>query len=301
MRKMYYSLKYIFNETFISLRKSGMLILCAIIIITTALISLGLFILADRAASAVISGFENNLEIVAFLEDGFNASTLKNVIIPNISNYPEVASVRLVTKEDAREELKKEVPELRDVFSIIEENPLPSSLRIKVKTPDTLAAVTDRMKKENGLAIEEITYGGENANSFLKASQKFRESSLFVLIIFIIASVVVIAATIRLTVYSRFNEIEIMRLVGATDWYIKWPYILEGIFLGVVSGALATLAVLFIKNGVFLELSKSFIFLKNIAEGVNIFDICWKLILVGILQGIIGAMFSTASVLSEKK
>lgn len=298
---MSYSFRYILGETFISLRKSGTLIACSVIIITTALISLGVFIMAGRAAGTLLSGFENSLEIVAFLEDGINEGSLKNVAIPNISAYPEVASVRYVSRDEAREELKKNVPELRDVFSVIEENPLPASLRIKVKSPEMLASVSDKMKKENGLLIEEVTYGGESANAFLKASKKFRESSIFILALFIIASVIVIAATIRLAVYSRSGEIEIMRLVGATDWYIKWPYILEGIILGVVSGLLATMAILFIKNGVFLELSKNFAVLKNIPDGIDIYDICWKLVLVGTLQGIVGAMLSTASVLSEKK
>ncbi|HNY12196.1 MAG TPA: permease-like cell division protein FtsX, partial [Candidatus Wallbacteria bacterium] len=167
--------KYIIDETFISLKKSPMMLFCAVVIITTSLALLGVFIMGDKFFKAIVSNFENNLEIVAFLEDGFNESTVKNVIIPSISTYQGVSSVRLVTKEGAREELKKEVPELNEVFSVIEENPLPASIRVKVTSADSLAEITAKLKKENGIAVSEVTYGGESVNSFLNAAKSLKQ------------------------------------------------------------------------------------------------------------------------------
>ncbi len=292
--------KYIIDETFISLKKSPMMLFCAVVIITTSLALLGVFIMGDKFFKAIVSNFENNLEIVAFLEDGFNESTVKNVIIPSISTYQGVSSVRLVTKEGAREELKKEVPELNEVFSVIEENPLPASIRVKVTSADSLAEITAKLKKENGIAVSEVTYGGESVNSFLNAAKSLKQFMVLFLLLFILTSIVVTSATIKLTVYSRRDDIEIMKLVGATDWYVKWPYLIEGIILGVASGALATLLILFFKNSAVLELSKSMYILNAVKSDVSMMEICWKLILVGTLQGVIGAMWSTASVLSEK-
>lgn len=283
------------------MKKSGTMLFSAVVIITTALSLLGFFIVTQNFLKVVLNDVENNLQIVAFLEDGFNERTMREVIIPSIKAYPEVAAVGYVDKEMAREELKKEISELNEIFSVIEDNPLPSSLRIKVNSPGALETVAERLKKENGLVIDEITYGGENVRTFLKASEKFRQFSVIFLALFIITSVIVTSATIKLTIYSRRNDIEIMKLVGATDWYVKWPYVIEGVVLGALSSFLAIMLVLFLKNSAILEIAKSVQFLGGFKTEVSMFEIGWKLTVVGILQGIIGALWSTSSILSERE
>ncbi|HPG59549.1 MAG TPA: permease-like cell division protein FtsX, partial [Candidatus Wallbacteria bacterium] len=216
-----HSFTYILAETWISMKKSATMLFSAAVIMTTALSLLGFFIVTQNFFKVVLKDIENNLQIVVFLEDGFNERTLKDAIIPSVRAYPEVAEVEYVNKEKAREELKKDIAELDEIFSIIEDNPLPSSLRIKVRTPQSLKTVAERLKKENGIIINEITYGGENVHNFLTASEKFKQFSVIFLALFILTSVIVTAATIKLTIYSRRSDIEIMKLVGATDWYVK--------------------------------------------------------------------------------
>lgn len=296
-----HSLGYILSETWISMKKSATMLFSAVVIITTALSMLGFFIVSQNFLKVVLSDVENNLQIVAFLEDGFNERTLSEVIIPSIRAYSDVSEVIYVDKEKAREELKKDISELNEIFSIIEDNPLPSSLRIKVRSPEALETVAERLKKENGIIIDEITYGGENVRNFLRASEKFRQFSVIFLTLFIITSVIVTSATIKLTIYSRKSDIEIMKLVGATDWFVKWPYVIEGIILGALSSFLAIMLVLFLKNSAILEIAKSIQFLSGFKTEVSMLEIGWKLTAVGILQGIIGALWSTSSILSEKE
>lgn len=273
----------------------------AIVIITTALSMLGFFIVTQNFLKVVLKDIESNLQIVVFLEDGFNERTVKEVIIPSIKEYPQVSKVDYIDKERAREELKKDISELNEIFSIIEDNPLPSSLRVSVSEPEALETVAERLKKENGIIVDEITYGGENVRNFLKASEKFKQFSVIFLTLFIITSVIVTSSTIKLTIYSRKSDIEIMKLVGATDWYVKWPYIIEGVALGVFSSFLAIMLVLFLKNSALLEAAKSIQFLSGFKSEVSMFEIGWKLMVVGILQGIIGALWSASSILSEKE
>ncbi len=273
----------------------------AVIIITTALSLLGFFIVSQNFLKVVLKDIENNLQIVVFLEDGFNERTLKEVIIPSIKEYPQVIKVDYIDKEMAREELKKDISELNEIFSVIEDNPLPSSLRVSVSAPEALETTAERLKKENGIIIDEITYGGENVRNFLKASEKFKQFSVIFLTLFIITSVIVTSSTIKLTIYSRKSDIEIMKLVGATDWYVKWPYIIEGIVLGLFSSFLAIMLVLFLKNSAVLEVAKSIQFLSGFKSEISMFEIAWKLLVVGILQGIIGALWSASSILSEKE
>ncbi|HOD41275.1 MAG: Cell division protein FtsX [bacterium ADurb.Bin243] len=296
-----HSFTYILAETWISMKKSATMLFSAAVIMTTALSLLGFFIVTQNFFKVVLKDIENNLQIVVFLEDGFNERTLKDAIIPSVRAYPEVAEVEYVNKEKAREELKKDIAELDEIFSIIEDNPLPSSLRIKVRTPQSLKTVAERLKKENGIIINEITYGGENVHNFLTASEKFKQFSVIFLALFILTSVIVTAATIKLTIYSRRSDIEIMKLVGATDWYVKWPYIIEGMALGLISSAFAIMLVLFLKNSAVLEIAKSIQFLSGFKSEVSMLEIGWKLTVVGILQGIIGALWSTSSILSEKE
>ncbi|HOT76836.1 MAG TPA: hypothetical protein PK467_13695, partial [Candidatus Wallbacteria bacterium] len=140
-----------------------------------------------------------------------------------------------------------------------------------------------------------------NVHNFLTASEKFKQFSVIFLALFILTSVIVTAATIKLTIYSRRSDIEIMKLVGATDWYVKWPYIIEGMALGLISSAFAILLVLFLKNSAILEIAKSIQFLSGFKSEVSMLEIGWKLTVVGILQGIIGALWSTSSILSERE
>ncbi|HPG60251.1 MAG TPA: hypothetical protein PKW98_20730, partial [Candidatus Wallbacteria bacterium] len=85
------------------------------------------------------------------------------------------------------------------------------------------------------------------------------------------------------------------------DWYVKWPYIIEGMALGLISSAFAIMLVLFLKNSAVLEIAKSIQFLSGFKSEVSMLEIGWKLTVVGILQGIIGALWSTSSILSEKE
>ena len=296
-----HSFKYILYETWLSMKKSATMLFSAIVIITTALSMLGFFIVTQNFLKVVLKDIESNLQIVVFLEDGFNERTVKEVIIPSIKEYPQVSKVDYIDKERAREELKKDISELNEIFSIIEDNPLPSSLRVSVSEPEALETVAERLKKENGIIVDEITYGGENVRNFLKASEKFKQFSVIFLTLFIITSVIVTSSTIKLTIYSRKSDIEIMKLVGATDWYVKWPYIIEGVALGVFSSFLAIMLVLFLKNSALLEAAKSIQFLSGFKSEVSMFEIGWKLMVVGILQGIIGALWSASSILSEKE
>ncbi len=296
-----YSLRYILYETWLSMKKSATMLFSAVIIITTALSLLGFFIVSQNFLKVVLKDIENNLQIVVFLEDGFNERTLKEVIIPSVKEYPQVSKVDYIDKEQAREELKKDISELNEIFSVIEDNPLPSSLRVSVSAPEALETVAERLKKENGIIIDEITYGGENVRNFLKASEKFKQFSVIFLTLFIITSVIVTSSTIKLTIYSRKSDIEIMKLVGATDWYVKWPYIIEGVVLGLFSSFLAIMLVLFLKNSAALEVAKSIQFLSGFNSEISMLEIAWKLLVVGILQGIIGALWSASSILSEKE
>lgn len=296
-----HSLRYILYETWLSMKKSATMLFSAVIIITTALSMLGFFIVSQNFLKVVLKDIENNLQIVVFLEDGFNERTLKEVVIPSIKEYPQVIRVDYVNKEQAREELKKDISELNEIFSVIEDNPLPSSLRVSVSAPEALETIAERLKKENGIIIDEITYGGENVRNFLKASEKFNQFSVIFLTLFIITSVIVTSSTIKLTIYSRKSDIEIMKLVGATDWYVKWPYIIEGVALGLFSSFLAIMLVLFLKNSALLEVAKSIQFLSGFKSEISMFEIAWKLLVVGILQGIIGALWSASSILSEKE
>lgn len=294
------SLKYIIEETYFAIKKSGTLIINAVLIITAALSLFGVLMIADKATKLLFQNFETNLEIIAFLEEQTDPATLNNVIIPNISAYPEVGNVKLVSKEEAAEALKKDMPELREIFSVIEENPLPVTLRIKVKSASMLEAVTAKIKKENGLLIEDVTYGGDKISSFLETSEKIKRALLLFVIVFIVSSIAIVSSTIKMTVHSRRNEIEIMQLTGATEWYIKWPYVIEGTFIGIISAVLATVLVYFMQNAMVTEFARNFTFIKNLPSNLSYYEILFKLLIIGVLQGIIGALISTSRYLSEK-
>lgn len=297
-----YTLKYILEESLILLKKNITMSISSMLIIITSLCLLGFFIITQQFLNVILKNIEENLQIVVFLESGINESIILKKIIPEIKSYPQVLNVEYISKEKASEEFKKNIPELKDIFSIIEENPLPASLKIKVKDINDIKIVAEKIKNENSILIDEINYGGENFYNFLKISYFFKKISVTYLLIFVFASIIVISSAIKLDVYSQKIDIEIMKLVGATNFYIKMPYIIKGSLIGLISSIISIIFVYFVQQSVILEIFKIFKFISYTKfDLLSTFDISLKLLIVGVLQGIIGAIWAVSKVLAEKE
>lgn len=228
------------REAVLSFRRAPVLSLLAVTTIGFALFVLGLFGLVVVNLRATLSQIEERVEIVMYLVRGTPVE-IATLAIGDIEAFPEVESVRYVTEEEALERARRELVEFQGAFDDLEANPLPASLEISLnpgfRNPAAVERVAQRL--QGFRFAEDIQYGQE----WVERLDRLRNiAGIVVLIIgagFAAAAVIIIGTTIRMTVLARSREIHIMRLVGATDGFIRRPFLLDGAFKGALGGLLA--------------------------------------------------------------
>jgi cell division transport system permease protein len=153
---------------------------------------------------------------------------------------PEVQDVKFISKEDAWEIMKKRNPELTEGSS---SNPLPSSFQVIPRKGEDVSTIAAKLNP-NPAGVEEVKYGKKTADRVLQVAKVVYIVFVIGSLILIVASVLLIANTIRLSIFSRRREIEVMKLVGATNWFVRGPFMLEGLITGLVGSVLAVILLL---------------------------------------------------------
>jgi len=233
-------MRLLFREAILTFRRAPLLSLLSIITIAFALYVVGLFGLVALNLQLALKQVEERVEIVAYLLRNTPPEAVA-LASQEISAFPEVVSVTFVSDEEALRRARSGLVEFRDAYRDLQVNPLPASLEIKLKDgfrdAATVRAVADRLRGYN--FIEEVRYGREWVE---KLDHLRNLSGIVVLMIglaFAVVAVVIIGVTIRITVLQRAKEIMIMRLVGATNWFIRGPFLVEGALKGFLGGLLS--------------------------------------------------------------
>jgi len=230
------------REALLSFRRAPLLSALSITTIAFSLYVVGLFGLVVLNLRQALEKVEQRVEVVAYLLHGVPAETI-TVTAQEIAAFPEVQSVNYVSEDDALERARKELVEFKDAYNDLQINPLPASLEISLKPgfrdAANVRAVADRLRGYR--FIDDIRYGRE----WVEKLDRLRNIAGFVGFIiglaFAVVAVVIIGVTIRITVLQRKREISIMRLVGATNNFIRGPFLLEGALKGMLGGLLAVL------------------------------------------------------------
>lgn len=228
------------KEAFRSFRRTPSLSILSIITIGFALFVVGLFGLVALNLRLALEDVGSRVEIVMYLTRG----TPENVALAaydDIVTFPEVESVTYVSAEEALENARQELVEFQGLYSDLITNPLPSSLEIKLKpeyrTERQVSAVADRLR---GFRFaEDIRFGRDWISNLDRIRDVAAVIGLVIGAAFAFASMMIIGTTIRMTVFQRAREIGIMRLVGATDAFIRMPFLLEGLAKGALGGLTA--------------------------------------------------------------
>jgi len=266
-------------------RRAPLLSLLGVLTIAFSLFAFGLFALVAVNIRHALRGVEERVEVRAFVSDGTPADAIA-AAMGDIRAFPEVARVEYVTQEGALTRARSDLGEFSDVF---EEAMLPASLdvhlRAGLRDPATVKAVADRMKSYQ--FVDDVRYGQEWVDKLYQLRTIAAGTGLGLGLAFAAVSIIIIGATIRVSVLAREREISIMRLVGATDAFVRAPFLIDGFAKGIVGGLLALLLTWLAYRTIdtrFMELV--------------FFDV--RLVLVGILSGaMIGVAGSATSVWSH--
>lgn len=286
---------FYFREALLSFRRSTLMSMATILSITTILIIVGVFLLISINSSLFLKNIESQLEIIVYLEDNISQAEINN-LKSNIASIDGIKEVKFVSKEEAYQRLLKDLGEQKDILSAIEKNPLPASLEIQVKDPKVIEQIANRIAEFK--KVEEVEYGREIAEKLLNFTYVFRRAGMLVLALLVFASILIISNIIKITVYARRNEIEIMSLSGATSWFIKWPFIIEGFLQGFISSLFSIIILYYFYIFAVDKVHQAIPFLPLVVDNMDLLPIGIAIVLLGSLVGILGSMFSVGKYLN---
>ena len=238
----------------------------------------------------LVTSVESELEINAYIDQSYTRDQ-GNSLWQQIAQLPGVSQASFVTKEDALLILEGRFgPGANLADTVGDYNPLPDMIKVRATYPELVPGIAQRL--ENTQGIETVRYGQGMVERLLQTADWVRRSGLIGLIGISVAAVFLISTSIRLTVYSRREEITIMRLVGATNWYIRWPFLIEGVFIGLF-GSFMAFGILYYG---YLELSKylalNLSFLPLLMERDILYDLGLTMLAYGGSLGLVGSFLS---------
>jgi cell division transport system permease protein len=286
---------YFIGEAFSSFRRNWVMSLVAVTIIYISLLLVGTFFLTGAIVNRVMSSFEQKVSVSIFLKDGAapaDVQTLQGAI----QKDPRISSVSYVSKAQALERFKERTKNSPQLVEQLRGNPLPASLEIQLKDPRTVEAVVTTIKANATLAKvipkdadTDVRWGQNIVENLFAATGIVRSAVLVFVIMLLVVSLILIGNTIRLAIFSRRKEIGIMRLVGASNWFIRTPFLLEGVIQSVTGAALAVLTLLAAQALVVPWLQRNLRFLPVEISGATLGQLAALLLLSAILIGLAGS------------
>lgn len=233
-------MKLLSREALLSFRRAPLLSVLSVTTIAFSLFTVGLFGLVAVNLREALRGLEERVEIVAFTLRGTPGETIA-LATQDIAAFPEVKDVSFVSEEEALRRARAELVEFRDAYRDIQVNPLPASIEVRMKDGFRDAATVERVAQRlKGFGfIEDVRYWREWVQKLDHLRNITGIVGLVIGLAFAAVAVVIIGVTIRLTIMQRAREISIMRLVGATNWFIRGPFLLEGALKGLLGGLLS--------------------------------------------------------------
>jgi cell division transport system permease protein len=228
------------REALLSFRRAPLLSTLSITTIAFSLFTLGLFGLVAINLREALRGIEERVEIVAFVLRGTPTETI-TVATEDIAAFPEVQEVSFVSEAQALERARSELVEFRDAYRDLQANPLPASIEVRMKEGFRQSASVERVAERiRGFGfVDDVRYGRDWVRRLDQLRNVTGLVGLVIGLAFAAVAVVIIGVTIRLTILQRAREISIMRLVGATNWFIRGPFLLEGALKGLLGGFLS--------------------------------------------------------------
>jgi cell division transport system permease protein len=232
--------KLLTREALLSFRRAPLLSVLSITTIAFSLFTVGLFGLVALNLRQALRGLEERVEIVSFVLRGTPSEAIA-VATQDIAAFPEVQDVGYVSEEEALQRARAELVEFRDAYRDLQVNPLPASIEVRLKDGFRDAATVERVAQRlKGFGfIDDVRYGREWVQKLDYLRNLTGLVGLVIGMAFAAVAVVIIGVTIRLTILQRAREISIMRLVGATNWFIRGPFLLEGALKGLLGGLLS--------------------------------------------------------------
>jgi cell division transport system permease protein len=256
-------LGFFLREAFRALRRNAVPSFAAMATVLVTVLILGVFIPVVQATTGAANEVRGRVIADVYLKTSANDKDVARVRNLLETQVPYVGRVEYLSKEQAYREERRRNPEAYDLLGA---NPLPDTFRVTPDRPDNIAKLRDALTPVSPAggrtpvdeAIDDVRNREEDTNKILSVTRVVKLTMALLAGLLVIASVLLIANTIRLSLYARRREVEVMKLVGATDWFIRWPFVIEGVLVGALGGIVAVLLLAVVKIAVVDPLAQEF-------------------------------------------
>ena len=280
------NLQYVTKETTTNLKRNFFITMAAVLVVVVSMYLVGAVFVASFAVDRALTLQTKKVEVAVFLKRDITPEA-RDTIQRDLVAMPEVASVSYESKQEAYETFKRLFRDEPDIVENTTADALPESFRVKLKDPNQFAVVRDRLDGRPG--IDQIQDERKFLSRLLAVVRDIRLLGIALVFLLVIAAGVLIATTIRMAIFARRREIAIMKLVGATNWFIRIPFMLEGVIQG-MAGALIAMGLLVASRPLYTNLLKSFKFLNLTVTYSEILVNSARVLVFGILIGAIGSL-----------
>lgn len=282
--------EYFVREVVVSMRRNRWMTFASIGTVAVSLFILGVFLLLVLNMTRLAAELESQVQIAVYLNDALTEEGRAEVE-KMMRDMKSIAKIEYVPREQALERLQERLGDQKYILDALgDQNPLPNSYDVTVTKPELVGSTAFAIADLYG--VDEAKYGQDVANHLFDITKLIRLFGFVLMVLLTGATVFVISNTIRLTVFARRKEIAIMKYVGATDWFVRWPFILEGIALGFIGGGLSALAIRSFYAAMAAKVYSTLTFLPLLPQYPLMDYVTGALIIAGIFVGILGSTVS---------
>ena len=285
------TLEYFVREAISSLRKNSLMSIASVSTVALSMLVLGIFLVIALNLNNIASVLESEVQISAYLRDEVEASDI-NKIQAEISKIDGVLEINFVSKEDAFKRFKERLGDQKELLTALEEgdNPLPNAFEIKISNPTKVNEVAEKIASLE--AIESTKFGQEVIEQVFAFTKIVRILGVIFIVFLTLVTLFIISNTIRITVFARREEIGIMKYVGATDKFIRWPFFIEGMILGFFGSVFASIVLYQVYGATTSQIYNSLAFLPLIPKNPFLLKISLFLTVIGTSIGALGSTIS---------
>lgn len=284
------TMEYFIREAIASLRRNGLMSIASVSIVALSLLILGLFLIMVLNLNNMASAIESQVQISVYLRDNLTDREIQE-IGAKITAMQGITRITFVGKDEALVRFKQRLGDRQGILAALgETNPLPNAFEVKVDSPQQVKPLAEAINQIKG--VENAKYGQDVVEHLFALTRMVRILGLVLIVFLALAALFIISNTIRITVFARRKEIGIMKYVGATDVFIRWPFLIEGMILG-FSGALIAIFLLIEGYSIFsAKVAESLAFLPIIAKYPFLYMVGIFLLVIGTAIGALGSVIS---------
>jgi cell division transport system permease protein len=294
---MRFNLGFFLREAFKNIRLNLLMSITAVTTTFICILVLGIGLLVSSHVEGIIGSVREDVSVEAFIPPDASRERVEE-IRNAVESYPEVSSVNYVSEDEALVKFKDTFKDQPEIYENLDPGVLPASFQLQLEDPALADEVAKKLESE-GFSEDNLSYPQQTINRLNTVTSYMIWGLYGATALFLVSSILLISNAIRLSIFARRSEIEVMKLVGASDRFVRTPFVFEGMAQGLIGAGLAALTVIWL-NFLFVDWSREALpFVPISGDAVNTFLMLVLLVGVGVLIGVIGSFLSVTRFLRK--